>query len=172
MMVDPAENPPASKSSPLLEPEEKGLGDYLVPGLLGVAGAALLYSSMSKKKKSSESTKPEADRNEVKFSKTYDSFDVGDDWIEMTLEPYLAEQSEEGNLATADYVGTMENLTLEALRPLMADTRQRVISAFSATHKVSTADGETLISHLPDKPGVEKFEEWLYEQVEKFQEEY
>ena len=155
-----------------MEPEEKGIGDYVVPGLLGVAGAALLYKSMSGKKKSKAAAKPEAKDNEVKFSKTYAAYDVGDDWVEMTLEPYLAEQAEEGNLTTADYVDTMVGLTLEKLRPLMADTRKRVLTAFRATHKVSTTDGETLISQLPEKSGVEKFNKWLDERVEEFQEEY
>jgi len=169
----PAQNPPPPKSSPLLEPEEKGIGDYLIPGLLGVAGAALLYKSMSKKKSSNggSSSKVEASDNEVKFSKGYSNYAVGKDWEEMTLEPYLAEQAEEGNLITADYADD-SMVTVEMIRPSMKDSRAKTLAAFRSTHKVGTTDGEVPISKLPSKSGVQKFNAWLDTQVEKFQEEY
>lgn len=167
-MVDP-ETP----ESPLLQPDEKGMEDFLVPGLLGLAGAALLYKTFSSKGTSESVGKPSAEANEVVFSKKYKTYAVGKSWVELTLEPYLAEQAEEYNLVTADYLyNTMENISKDQLRPIMAESRAQILEAFSATHKVQTPDGEMLISKLPDKSGVREFNKWLASAIEEFQEEY
>ena len=82
-------NPPPKAAVSLLEPEDKGLSDFIVPGLLGVLGAAILYKTFSdkdEKKKKKEST-PEASDDEVKFSKNYTSYTVGKDWEATVLEP-------------------------------------------------------------------------------------
>lgn len=163
---------PAPAESQFLEPDKKGIEDMILPGLIGVAGAALIYTSLSKKKKANGKSKPSAEDNEVKFSKSYAAYSVGKEWVELTLEPYLAEQAEEGNLTTSDYVDTMEGLTLEALQPLMADTRKRVLAAFRVTHKVGTSEGEVLISKLPDKSGVREFNEFMDVTAKEFQESY
>lgn len=169
----PKQNPSDEKTPMLLEPEEKGMGDLLIPGLIGVAGAALIYTSLSKKKKKNGTAKPAAADNEVKFSKGYTTYAVGSDWQELTFEPYLAEQAEEGNLITADYLdNTMTGITMEHLRPLMDNSRKLVLQAFRGTHKVSTEEGSVYISKLPDKSGVRKFLEWLESETKKFQENY
>ncbi len=163
----PKENP--AKEGPLLEPEEKGVGDYVVPGLIGVAGAALLYRSYSKKKKGKSKKKPDAESNEVKFSKNLSTYSVGKDWKDLVLEPYLAEQAEENNLITSGYMG---NITMDQLQPMMAKSRRQVLTVFRATHKVNTTDGNVLISQLPDKSGVRSFNQWLDSETQAFQENY
>jgi len=169
----PAPNP-APPESPLLEPEKKGMGGLIVPGLIGVAGAALLYSSISKKKdKKSAAKKPVAEVGEVKFSKNFATYSIGKDWKEMVLEPFLADQAEENNLITSDYQELMEGMTMEQLRPVMAESREGILKLFRSTHKVETADGLALISTLPaDKSGVQAFNKWLDSETETFQENY
>ena len=166
----PQENP--VRESALLEPEERGMNDLIVPGILGLVGAALIYNSVTSKK-SKSAVKPEASDNEVKFSKSYSAYAVGDDWKETVLEPFLAEKAEEQDLITADYMNnTMEGITMAQLRPLMDNSRKQVLAVFKSTYKVSTSDGSAFISDLPNKSGVQKFNKWLDEQIADFQENY
>ncbi len=168
----PAPNP-APSESPLLEPEKKGVGDFVVPGLIGLAGAALLYKSFSKKKDKKVAKKPVAEVGEVKFSKNFATYSVGKDWKEMVLDPFLADQVEEQNLITVDYQELMEGMTMEQLRPIMAESRKAILGLFRATHKVETTDGLVLISELPtEKSGVQTFNKWLDSETEAFQENY
>lgn len=169
----PAGNPQPKPGS-LLEPEDRGISDFILPGILGVAGAALIYKSFSKKeKKGSAKSAPTASDNEIKFSKGFSTYTVGKDWESMTLEPYLAEQAEEGNLITEDYADDTLIGSTGMIEPMLNDTRKKVVAAFRATHKVSTSEGESLISKLPpEKSGVKRFNEWLDAQVREFQEEY
>src|SRR5690606_20413891 len=90
-------------ASLLLEPKEKSVSDFILPGILGVAGAAILYASFRKKDTKAKLTesKTEVSDNEIKFSSKYSTFSVGKDWVQLTLEPYLLERAEEGDLATA-----------------------------------------------------------------------
>lgn len=174
----PKQNPsPPESDSPLLQAEDKGLGRLIVPGLLGVAGAALLYRSMTKNKKSSESSTPTltAGAREVKFSKDFSKHTVGKDWKEIVFLPYLAEQAEENNLYTSDYLDGLGDIMgdqKEAFKIMMDESREKVLSAFMSTHKVSTDGGSVFISQLPDKNNVRKFKKWLDEEAKEFQESY
>lgn len=164
---------PNSSGPSLLEPEERGLSDFIVPGLLGVAGAALLWKFSSKKKvnESKKVTKPDVLDNEIKFSSNYSTYSVGKLWETAVLEPFLAEQAEEGNLITISYIDG--GIISSAIKAMVNDSRKKILSAFNSTHKVSTANGEILISKLPSgKSGVQKFNSWLDERVKNFQETY
>ena len=165
----PQDNP--APESALLQPEERGMGDLLVPGLLGIGVAALIYKSTTKTSKST--AKPDADDSEVKFSKNYSAYAVGDDGKETVLEPFLAEKAEEAELITADYLNdTMQGITMAQLRPLMENSRKEILPVFMSTHKASTSEGSVFISALPNKTGVQKFKKWLNEQIADFQENY
>ena len=75
-------------------------------------------------------------------------------------------------LITAEYAD-VPFVSEAAIEPTLTSTREKVLAAFRATHKVSTADGVQQISSLPsDKSGVKRFIEWLDAQAKKFQEEY
>jgi len=168
-----APNPDSERSPMLLEAEGPSLSDYAVPAGLGLAGAALIYFAWKGSKKNGNGkSKPKAEANEVVFSGDYKSYTVGDDWIEMTLEPFLAEQAEEYDLITADYEGTMEGLTVEQLRPLMAESRKANLKVFYNSYKVKTSKGEELIAKLPDTKAVREFKETINTATAEFQEQY
>lgn len=164
----PQDNPAPARSEYLLEPEEKEPSDYLLPVALGVGGAALLYKAFwGKKDKKKAKAAPEADRDQVSFSDDYSSYKVGGEWVGMVLEPYLAEQAEEGNLLVTDATG------LKADHPTMTKSRGEVLTTFFATHRVKLPKGEVLISELsPDRKKVEEFQDFVNTETEKFQETY
>ena len=171
----PKPNPdPEASESAFIQPAEKTAADFIVPGLLGAAGAALLYVSFSKKKtKKKTAKKPSAEASEVKFSKSFTSYTVGKDWEDTVLDPYLAEQAEENNLVTVSLLNaTMGNPGFGVLKPILEDSRDSILSAFIATHKVATHEGDSYIDQLPDKSGVREFVEWIRGKIMAFQEAY
>jgi hypothetical protein len=156
----------------LLEPEKRSLASFLLPAALAVGGAALIYSKSKKAddKKSSGSSAPDAGSNEVVFATNYGSFTIGDDYEQIQLESYLAEQAEDGNLQIPGETG---ELFAGIEGTLVVSTRSEVIAAFRSTHKVKVGDERVLISSLPGgKTGVVKFNEWLFDRVKHFQENY
>lgn len=170
MSEEPQRNPPDSL---LLEPEASSIGDYAVPIGLGLAGVGLIALAMRSKKENSKSAKkPKAEDNEVVFGKGYKNFSVGEDWIELTLDPFLGEQAEENNLITSDYQELMTGMTAEQLAPIMKKSREENLLVFYATTKVKTPEGEELISKLPDTKAVSEFKKMLNDETKDFQEEY
>ena len=169
-MSDETPNP-ESPPGQLLEPENRGMSRWLLPGALAIGGAALIYKTMSKKKNGKKS--PKASSEEVRFGKNYGTYTIGEDWVETVLEPYLAEQSEEESLIVASYF-TMHPHTEAGAHTLMNSSRKLVVSAFKNTHNaIGPDDEEVAMSALPtDKSGVQKFNNWLTEQVKTFQENY
>ena len=166
-------SPAASSDSPLLERADLDAGDYLVPGLIGVAGLALLFSVTRKRRARSAPKKPDADDTGVQFSKSFAVYTVGKDWEELVLEPFLAERAEQVDLLTEAYLQeTVGNLPKSKTNSLLTESRVGIISVFKATHKVSTSDGDVLIAALPNKSGVQDFNLWLDEEIKKFQESY
>lgn len=163
------------KPSLMLEAEGPNIADYAGPAALALGGAGLLFFAWrgSKKKKDKETKKPKAEANEVIFTDDYKSFSVGKDWVELTLEPFLAEQAEEYELITADYEGTMEGLTVEQLRPMMKESRKKNLDIFFSTYKAKTVKGEEIIfSKLPDNKATKEFKSMVDSETEAFQEQY
>lgn len=180
---DPIHNPLAPIRNPpaLLEPEGRSTSDLIVPGLIGVAGLAILYFAYNKKKKKvvkpSES-KPKTTTDSVTFSKLYVEYSVDPGWITNVLEPFLMQQHEEGVLVTnSTYSGSALNIDTSPLwKAEIAASRKSVINAFCETHKAITHDGALTFSAInkanAKQPGVVKFKAWLDAQVKAFQEEY
>ena len=98
---------------------------------------------------------------------------MGTDYQQLVLEPYLSEQAEDGNLHLkgqgSGFVGSIP--MIEDL--MLKHTRESVVSAFKATHRVKVGKEIVQISNLPqDKTGVQKFNAWLEEETKNFQENY
>lgn len=171
MSEEPQKNP---SDSLLLEPEGSSIGDYAIPVGLGLAGIGLIALAMrsSDKKNGKNGKKPKAEDNEVVFGKNYKSFSVGDDWIDLTLDPFLAEQAEENSLITAEYQELMTGMTREQLVPIMKESREENLKVFYSTTKVKTPEGEELISKLPDTKAASDFKKILNDETKDFQEDY
>lgn len=154
----------------ILEPEKKTLSSFLLPAALAAGAAALIYTKAKKSDKKSSGGSPSAGSNEVAFSSNYGSYTIGADYEQITLESYLAEQAEDGNLQIK---GESSGLFASMEDTLMLNTRIQVLEAFKSTHKVKVGDERILIRDLPqDKTGVQSFNEWLETQTKKFQENY
>ena len=154
----------------ILEPEKRTLGSFLLPAALAAGTAALIYSSVKKSDKKSSSKTPEAGTNEVVFASNYGSFSIGDDYQQLVLESYLAEQAEDGNLQITGETG---GLFASIEETLIVSTRSEVLAAFKSTHKVKVSKERILISALPQgKTGVQSFNKWLEAETKKFQENY
>lgn len=157
----------------LLEPKEKDISDFIIPGLIGLAGAAIIYKSLSKKKDNDEKAPaPEAKNDDIVFSSDYSSYSIGKDWESLVLEPFLAEQAEEENLVTLSFAEESKFIEEPFVDEVLNTSRNEVLDIFRSTHKVTAPSGRILISNLPDKSSVKKFNEWLESQVKNFQEEY
>lgn len=172
MMSDQSEG---KSSNLLLEPEGRGLTDFVLPGILGLAGAALLYSSL--KKKSPESKVPpltEVGDQEIKFSKNFKDYLVGKNWEAAVLEPFLAEKAEDGSLLTLEEAqgsGFISAAGGEGVALL--ESRKKILPIFRSSHSATADSGQILLSQLPSgKVGVQKFNEWLDARIKNFQEEY
>jgi len=174
-MSEDESNAPNPSEGMLLEPEKKTLGSWLLPAALAAGGAALVYRAAKKgdKKSKPSASAPAASASEVAFSANHSSYSMGKDYEQLVLEPYLAEQAEDGNLHLkgqgSGFVGSIpmvENLMLD-------HTRKTVISAFKSTHKVKVGKEFVQISALPQgKTGVQKFNDWIEEKTKSFQENY
>jgi len=159
--------PPPEKSPYLLEAEDKDMSEYLLPAAIGVGGVALLYRAFRKKSKRKKKAAPEADRDQVTFSEDFSSYKIGKEWAGMVLEPYLAEQAEEGNLLVTDATG------LKSDHPSMTTSRNNVLSTFYSTHHVRLPKEERPISELPkDRKKVEEFLNFVNTEAKNFQETY
>ena len=111
----------------ILEPEKKTLGSFLLPAALAAGTAALIYSSVKKSDKKSSSKTPEAGSNEVVFASNYASFSIGDDYQQLVLESYLAEQAEDGNLQIKGETGGLfESIDSFATFPVCISQDQRL----------------------------------------------
>lgn len=157
----------------LLEPEKKSLGSLLLPAALAVGGAALIYKKVKKSDKKKAASAPTAGDSEVVFSTNHSSYSMGKDYEQLVLEPYLAEQAEDGNLHLkgqgSGFIGSIS--MIEDM--MLSHTRNGIISAFKATHRVKVGKEIVQISNLPqDKTGVQKFNAWLEEETKNFQENY
>lgn len=163
------------KSKMILKPKKRGPEAFILPAALAVGGAALLFSSTNRSSKSSkkESSKSSLAANEISFSKNHGSYSMGKDYEELVLEPYLAEQAEEGNLVIADDDPNTFGPINSMHKAMMKKTREDTVSAFKSTHRAKVGDEKILISNLPqDKAGVKNFNSWLNGQVKYFQENY
>lgn len=172
MSEEEQQAPTPNPTTPFLEPEEKGLSKFLLPGALAVGGAALLYKAFKSKKKNG-SKAPKATSEEVKFGKNYAKYTVGNEWVDTVLDPYLSDQAEEENLITASYFQDHPHDEATA-RTLVSSSRKLVLKAFQNTHEAIAPDEKgVLFSKLPqDKSGVQHFNKWLAEQTQAFQERY
>ena len=156
----------------LLEPEKKSLDSYILPAALALGAAALIVTTMRKKEKKTKSSSSKnltAGANEVVFSSDFKSYEIGEDYEQLTLEPYLAEQAEQGDFYMGGGPGIIESVEKE----LMKKARAEVLSAFKATHQVKVGKSLMAISGLPkDRKSVQDFNAWLVDRVRVFQEEY
>lgn len=164
---------PSGSTSLLLEPERPVIADYAIPIGLGALGVGLIAYSMRKgsggKKKGK---KLKAEDSEVLFGPEYKSFSIGDDWMELTLEPFLAEQAEENKLITVEYQELMTGMTEDQLAPILAKSRKDNLKVFFSTTKVKTPKGDEYISKLPGTKAVSEFKKILDDETKEFQEEY
>ena len=163
-----------ASSALLLEPEKQSLYDYAIPLGLGALGIGLIAYSMKGegKKKKKSGKKPKADSDEVLFGKDYKTFSIGNDWLELTLEPFLAEQAEENKLITVDYQELMTGMTEDQLAPVLAQSRKENLQLFFSTTKVKTQKGDEYISKLPATKAVSEFRKIIDSETKAFQEEY
>lgn len=159
---------PMDGESLLLAPRTRSASDFIVPGLIGVAGITLLYFAFRKEKKPEPSQKLIADDDSVVFSKSFKNYAVGKGWVDEVLEPYLAYQAEEGTLITDSNYGA---IPIASLPGSLKTSRKKALSAFKKTTSVTTSSGEVLISNLPsDREGVKSFNAWLESTTKQFQE--
>jgi hypothetical protein len=163
MSEEAASNPEAS--NPLLEAADRDPTDLLIPAAVGLAGVALLFT-VAKKKKKESAPAPKVNSDQVSFSADFTTHRIGDGWEDTVLEPYLADQAEEGVLTT---ISDEPNLSPDVFRAKMESTRKEVLDAFAKTHKVKVPSGDKLISDLPDKPKVRDFLNFIQNATVEFQ---
>lgn len=172
---EPKDNPtPAPVSEHLLVEKPAEATDYIVPIAIALGGAVLWYKTSKAKEKNRKArnkaaTPPEPNRDQVTFSEDSSNYMIGPDWKEITLEPYLAEQAEENNLITESL---REPDSSDSFQHLMEESRNNVVSAFFATHRVNTPSGEMTISELPEGPKVQEFKDHVKQEVKRFQGDY
>ena len=159
--------------NPLLEPKGLELSDVILPGILGLAGAALIYSSFKKRPPEKKSqTLIDVEDQEIKFSKNFKDYLVGKNWEAAILEPFLAEKAESGELLTLDGVHAFIKAA-DGESFALLESRKKILIIFRSSHNATTGEGQVPISQLPSgKSGVHKFNEWLDARVKNFQEEY
>ena len=156
----------------LLEPAPREASDYVVPAALAAGGLAVAFSLFGKKKGSASSSSPDADEKEVALSSDMMKYDIGEDYEQLVLEPFLAEQAEDGILYTTGMGDEAGGLSIEEAEALKA-SRVKVLNAYSVTHKVRVGDDLVLISKLNQKySAVQNFNKWLLATTQKFQETY
>lgn len=162
-------------------PDSSGDTNLLIFGALVAGGIGLLLYNKKKKKEEDDSSKeeskelPEAKSNQVVFSKDYSAYEVGDSWIESTLDPYLEDMVESSTLATLEWktkgpIGWAVND--ENIETIMEGTRNKVLKAFYISHFVSVEDSQKTIAALPDTEAVNHFKSALDAHTRKFQESY
>lgn len=147
--------------------------DLMKAGLLGGGALAIILFNKRKKEKKEggeeENKAPVAKGMRVAFSKDYASYEVGEDWRDSVLEPYLEDAAEERALATASWQYE-DSLPMSSVRLNMDRTRETVLEAFFRSHTVDTHEGEKMISQLPNADIVRQFKSQVGSWTQKFQE--
>lgn len=156
----------------LLAPAPPEASDYVVPVAIAAGGLAVAFSLFGKNKGSAASSSPDAGEKEVAFSSDMMKYDIGEDYEQLVLEPFLAEQAEDGILYTTGMGDEAGGLSIEETEALKA-SRIKVLNAYSKTHKARVGDEQRLISELNQKSSaVQNFNQWLLSTTQKFQETY
>ena len=176
-----AVNPSRRDAGLILEPKETDYSKYAIPAAIGIVGVAALYfylnredsdSSSKKKKKNGKVKTKKAESDEVIFYDNFKKYDIGSDWFDEKLEPFLSEQAEENNLITDSH---LESLFIkDSDMGSKKKSRDKIIKTFISTYKVRDADDDhmIIISKLPENKAKEDFLSYIEEMTEEFQSEY
>lgn len=159
--------------------------NLLLFGGLAAVGIGLWWWSRKKKEEESEEGKTSKKRKENKelkaqsdqvvFASDFSGYEIGNQWFDTILDPYLEDMVENYTLATPEWkkkgpLGKM--FTEESLLEIMDVSRKKVLSAFEIGHFVFVGDVQKTIAVLPDHETVRHFKGMLDAHAKQYQENY